>query len=129
MNRRHTHVVSGLATCALVLALVPLPASAQEADAGVPPRKDVPSSLARADDLPNPLGDAHRALRKDAVNQLLTGEAEVVSRNGSNVIALTSEQPGNQGRHKGKQPPTKYVHYDVDREASVLTIRSPTGAS
>ncbi|WEV79317.1 immune inhibitor A [Janibacter cremeus] len=128
MKRRHTHVVSGLAASALVLALMPLSASAQGAGGGVPPQEDNPSS-ARADDLPNPLGDAQRALRKDAVTQLLKGEAKVVSKNGSNVIALTGESSDSSAAKdgRGKPPPTKYVQYDVDREASVFTILAEFG--
>lgn len=132
MKRRHTHVVSGLATSALVLALMPLSASAQETGGAVPPQEDNPSSSsAQPDDLPNPLGDAQRALRKDAVTQLLTGEAEVEKKNGSKVIALTGEPEGQSAvkgnAGKGKNPPTKYVQYGVEREASIFTILAEFG--
>ena len=141
MKRRHTHVVSGLAASALVLALMPLSASAQGTANGVPPQDGGPAAAHQDDDLPNPLGDAQRALREDAVTKLLTGEARVVSKNGSNVIELTSEEAperyatkGNgkgkgKAGDKGKTPPPskKYVQYDVNREASVFTILAEFG--
>nr|WP_221935723.1 immune inhibitor A domain-containing protein [Janibacter cremeus] len=120
-------------------------ASAQEAGGGVPPQEDNPSSSSvRPDDLPNPLGDAQRALRKDAVTKLLTGEARVVTKGGSSVIEIASENPsksyargpGGPGKdtrknrdrqHKGKGHDKKYVQYDVDREASVFTILTDFG--
>ncbi len=136
MKRRHTHVVSGLAASALVLALMPLSASAQGASDGAPPQEGTASSAQQKDDLPNPLGDTQRALREDAVTQLLTGEARVVKRNGSNVIELTSDQTmvrhkgKDKGKDKGKNaapPSKKYVQYDVNREASVFTILTEFG--
>ena len=65
MRRRHIHVVSGLATSALVLALMPLSASAGTTADGAPPQKDGTTHEMRQDDLPNPLGDAQRELREE----------------------------------------------------------------
>ena len=84
MKRRHTHVVSGLAASALVLTLAPMAASAGTT-AGVAP-EDPAASTARHDDLPNPLGDAQRELRKDAVDQLLAGGTR------GKVLITTGEQ-------------------------------------
>ena len=138
MKRRHTHVVSGLAASALVLTLAPMAASAGTT-AGVAP-EDPAASTARHDDLPNPLGDAQRELRKDAVDQLLAGEAKVVTKNGTKVIEVKSKDKAerhataagvtkDKGRKKDKGPKgrTKYVQYDVNREASVFTILTDFG--
>lgn len=138
MNRRHTHVVSGLAASALVLALAPLSASAGTTARVAP--EDMAASSARQDDLPNPLGDAQRELRQEAVDQLMRGEARLVTKNGTQVIEIKSEDAAERhakakstkdkgkGRHKGKHKPrTKYVQYDVDREASVFTILTDFG--
>ncbi|MEU4419510.1 hypothetical protein AB0F81_02720 [Actinoplanes sp. NPDC024001] len=40
------------------------------------------------DDLPNPLEDKRRALREQAISQVLTGESKVETRNGSKVVNL-----------------------------------------
>ncbi|CAM3930233.1 immune inhibitor A domain-containing protein [Janibacter anophelis] len=140
MKRRHTYVVSGLAASALVLTLAPMSASARTT-AGVAP-DDRSASTARHDDLPNPLGDAQRELREDAVTKLLRGEAKLVTKNGTQVIEITSDDAAEQhtqakghkdrttaskGKGKDKKPRTKYVQYDVDREASVFTILTDFG--
>lgn len=140
MKRRHTYVVSGLAASALVLTLAPMSASARTT-AGVAP-DDRSASTARHDDLPSPLGDAQRELREDAVTKLLRGEAKLVTKNGTQVIEVTSDDAAEQhtqakghkdrttaskGKGKDKKPRTKYVQYDVDREASVFTILTDFG--
>lgn len=131
MKRRHTYVVSGLAASALVLTLAPLSATAGTT-ANVAP-DDRAASSARHDDLPNPLGDAQRELREDAVDKLIKGEAKLVNKNGKQVIEIKSEDAAERhakGKAKGKgkhKPRTKYVQYDVDREASVFTILTDFG--
>ncbi|KRE38016.1 protease [Janibacter sp. Soil728] len=126
MKRRHTYVVSGLAASALVLTLAPLSATA--GTTAVAP-DDSAASTARHDDLPNPLGDAQRELRKDAVDQLMRGEAKLVTKNGKQVIEIKSEDPAERhAKGKAKKPPrTKYVQYDVNREASIFTILTDFG--
>lgn len=115
----------GLAASALVLALMPLSASAGTT-AGVAP-EDGAASSARHDDLPHPLGDAQRKLREEAVDQLLKGETDVVTKHGSNVIEVKSDDAlSAKGKGKGKRR-SKYVQYDVDREASVFTILTDVG--
>lgn len=140
MKRRHTYVVSGLAASALVLTLAPMSASARTTAAVAP--DDRSASTARHDDLPSPLGDAQRELREDAVTKLLRGEAKLVTKNGTQVIEVTSDDAAEQhtqakghkdrttaskGKGKDKKPRTKYVQYDVDREASVFTILTDFG--
>jgi immune inhibitor A len=140
VKRRHTYVVSGLAASALVLTLAPLSANAGTTAVAT---DDPAASTARHDDLPNPLGDAQRELRKDAVDQLMRGEAKLVTKNGTQVIEIKSEDAPERhakgkghedhttkGTHKGKDkkpPRSKYVQYDVDREASVFTILTDFG--
>lgn len=138
MKRRHTHVVSGLAASALVLALMPMSASAGETAGGVPPQEGDTKAV-QQDDKPHPLGDAQRELREEAVDQLLKGEADLVTKNGTQVIELKSEEEAERhasledrakGRSAGKgkhRPRSKYVQYDVDREASIFTILTDFG--
>ncbi|WP_435198850.1 immune inhibitor A domain-containing protein [Janibacter sp. GS2] len=127
--------MSGLAASALVLALMPMSASAGETAGAVPPQ-DGATKAAHHDDKPHPLGDAQRELREDAVDKLLKGEADLVTKGGSQVIELKSEDQAerhtslNKGKGKGKgkdRPRSKYVQYDVDREASVFTILTDFG--
>ncbi len=133
MKRRHTIVVPGLAASALVLALMPMSASAGETSGGAPPQDDGTKHTQR-DDRPHPLGDAQRELREDAVDKLIKGEADLVTKNGSQVIELKSKDaterhagPAGKGKDKGKGPRSKYVQYDVDREASIFTILTDFG--
>lgn len=138
MKRRHTHVVSGLAASALVLALMPMSASAGETAGGIPPQEGDTKAV-QHDDKPHPLGDAQRELREEAVDQLLKGEADLVTKNGTQVIELKSEEEAERhasledrakGRSAGKgkhRPRSKYVQYDVDREASIFTILTDFG--
>jgi immune inhibitor A len=71
----------------------------------------------KKDDLPNPLGDAQRKLRKEAVAKLLKGEASLQNRGGSQVIAVPSES--------GED---RYVQmYATEREESIFTVLSEFG--
>ena len=106
---------------ALALTLAPSAAQAVPSDGDSPM-----NGAARADDLPNPLGDAQRELRKAAVQQLLGGEATIETRGGQKVIRVKSDRaPGlKQGGDQGKD---KYVLYDVNREEDIFTILSEIG--
>ncbi|GAB3240459.1 immune inhibitor A domain-containing protein [Kineosporia babensis] len=79
----------GLATASLVAAgaglLVPV-----TAQAAVPRAVQAVSGseVAGSDDLPNPLAEKARALREEAVSGVLDGEADVLRRNGSDVVRL-----------------------------------------
>lgn len=132
MKRRHTTIVSGLAASALALALMPMSASAGETAGEVPPQEGGTKTV-KQDDKPHPLGDAQRELRQDAVDKLLTGEAELVTKNGTQVIEVKSEEeaerhtPGAKAKGKKHRPRSKYVEYDVDREASIFTILTDFG--
>ncbi|HEY7719693.1 MAG TPA: hypothetical protein VH915_13100, partial [Pedococcus sp.] len=61
MKRRHISVLSGVAVSAVALSMAPAQAQA------IPVHGDPePKAAHREHDLPNPLGDAARALRKEA---------------------------------------------------------------
>ncbi|XKF14254.1 immune inhibitor A [Knoellia locipacati] len=81
------------------------------------PPVDGSSKAQKRDDLPNPLGDAQRKLRKDAVAKLIKGEASLQTRNGAQVIAVPTES--------GED---RYVQmYTTEREESIFTILSEFG--
>ncbi len=121
MKRRHT-ALAGIATSALLLALVPA-TSATAGSTPAPPQGEPTGSLAKVDDKSHPLGDAQRALREAAVDKLVSGDAEVTTKNGKRVIELKAGKgKKGKGRHKNK-----YVQYDVNREANLFTILTDFG--
>jgi len=96
-------VVAGLLGAAMVTSVgVLLPTVAQAA----PPVDPAPSSVSRGetqtqvDDLPNPLEDKRRALRTQAISDVVSGKAKPVSRNGSQVVKVghTRGGPGKKGK-------------------------------
>ncbi|WP_191563425.1 immune inhibitor A domain-containing protein [Janibacter melonis] len=121
MKRRHSTALAGIATSALVFTLAPTTATATAGASEVPPQ-DGTSKNVQQDDKPNPLGDAQRRLREDAVDKLVKGEADVVTRGGKKVIELKGAKDG-----KGNRKKSKYVEYDVNREASVFTVLTDFG--
>jgi immune inhibitor A len=70
--------------------------------AGAPKSPDFsePSFSARPDDLPNPLGEAQAALKKEAINRVINGSATPETRNGSQVVRVG----GNRFAELKKQP-------------------------
>ncbi|MFC8504272.1 immune inhibitor A domain-containing protein [Pedococcus sp. NPDC057267] len=119
MKRRHLSVISGAATAAVALSVATAPAQATPA-----PTANEPKAANRSHDLPNPLGDAQRALRKEAVEKLLKGEATTETRGGQRVIKVK----GNAKAPKGsKASQDRYVSYPVEREEDIFTILTDFG--
>ncbi|HET8766762.1 MAG TPA: immune inhibitor A domain-containing protein [Pedococcus sp.] len=119
MKRRHLSVISGAAIAAVALSVATAPAQATPA-----PTQNEPKAANRAHDLPNPLGDAQRALRKEAVEKLVKGEATTETRGGQRVIKLK----GNAKAAKGsKAAQDRYVSYPVEREEDIFTILTDFG--
>ena len=83
-------VVVGLLGAAMVTSVgVMLPAGANAA----PPVDPAPVAKAGAnpapvDDLPNPLEDKRRALREQAVADVVSGKSKVIQKNGSSVVKV-----------------------------------------
>jgi immune inhibitor A len=117
VKRRHLSVLSGVATAAVALSMASAPAQATPVQGDKEPKANN-----RAHDLPNPLGDAQRKLRQEAVNKLLKGEATTEMRGGQRVIKLAGKKDA-----KGKKHKDKYVSYPVDREESIFTILTDFG--
>ncbi|GAB3415102.1 immune inhibitor A domain-containing protein [Flindersiella endophytica] len=91
MNPRRTTTALAAAAAAVALAV----ASTQlPAVAAPPPAADAaPAARSNApDDLPNPLGDKQRAMRKAAVEKVLRGEATVERRGKSDVVRVSKNQ-------------------------------------
>ncbi|MFC7489056.1 MULTISPECIES: immune inhibitor A domain-containing protein [unclassified Knoellia] len=122
MTRRHTRALAGLAGAALVVSLAPMGAQAKDA---APPADNKAASEAHRDhDLPNPLGDAARELRKDAVNKLIKGEATTETRGGQRVIKVKGNAKAPKGSKAAKD---RFVSYPVNREEDIFTILAEFG--
>jgi immune inhibitor A len=107
-------VLSGAAVAAVALSMTPAQSQA------IPVQGDKePKAANRAHDLPNPLGDAQRELRKTAVEKLVKGEATTETRGGQRVIKLEGTRDA-----KGRKGQDRYVSYPVNREESIFTILS-----
>ncbi len=113
MKKRSWSAVSGLATVALVAAVLTAPMQAQAAPRSPEQgdRDPAANQASQPDNLPNPLADAAAEVRKDAVSKLVRGEAATTRINGNRVIEV-----------KGKGTKSKYVDYPVNREEDIFTV-------
>ena len=102
--------LSGAALVAFAMTAVPM---AQVS--AVPSQDGQTSHEHRKDDLPHPLGDKQRAMKDEAIKQLIKGDAKVVTKNGSRSIQL------------GEGAEKQFVQYDVERTENVLTILTEFG--
>ncbi|WP_328478861.1 immune inhibitor A [Actinoplanes sp. NBC_00393] len=90
-----------------------------------PPADPSPAAQAEeqlpVDDLPNPLEEKRRALREQAVSQVLSGESKVETRNGSKVVNLGKTYGnGGFGRY-GKNQYVELAREQTDRIFVILT--------
>ena len=120
MKRRHMSVLSGVAVAAVALSIGSVPAQAKPAPVVA---KD-PSYTNRDHDLPNPLGDAQRELRKEAINKLIKGEATTETRGGERVIKMKGNKSAKKGSAAAKD---KYVSWPVNREEDIFTVLADFG--
>jgi immune inhibitor A len=119
VKRRYVSVLSGAAVAAVALSMAP--ASAQ----ATPVAGDREAKAANRDhDLPNPLGDAQRALRKEAVQKLVKGEATTEIRGGQRVIKIAGSAKAAKGSKAAKD---KFVSYPVEREEDIFTVLADFG--
>ena len=120
MKRHHLSVLSGVAVAAVALSMAP--ASAQ----ATPVVGDREAKVAQRDhDLPNPLGDAQRDLREEAVKKLIKGEATTETRGGQRVIKVKGSK--NAAARGTKAAKDKYVSWPVNREEDIFTILTDFG--
>ena len=86
MNRT---ILGGLASLALVAAASGVAAAAPSPQGSEPdPYDRAPASSRKSDDLPNPLGDKQRAMRRAALGDVIVGKATPQERNGSSVVQV-----------------------------------------
>ena len=119
MKRRHISVLSGVAAAAVALTMAPAQAQA------IPVQGDREQKAAnRAHDLPNPLGDAQRALRQEAINKLIKGQATTETRGGQRVITIKGSTKAKKGSKAAKD---RYVSWPTNREEDIFTILANFG--
>jgi len=110
-------VVAGLLGAAMVTSVgVLLPAVAQAAPPVEPVTALPGARSAGVDDLPGPLEDKRRALREQAVSDVVSGKAKAVDRNGSQVVKV--------GRHGKKD---QYVELGRERTDRIFVILAEFG--
>ena len=120
MKRHHVSVLSGVAVAAIALSMAPSSAQA------TPVAGDREARTATRDhDLPNPLGDAARDLREEAVNKLIKGEATTETRGGERVIKVKGSK--NAAARGTKAAKDKYVSWPVNREEDIFTVLADFG--
>ncbi|EAP99397.1 putative secreted protease [Janibacter sp. HTCC2649] len=107
-----------------MVSLAPMGAQAKDA---APVAKDAKASTQKKDDLPNPLGDAQRALRQDAINKLVKGEATTEIRGGQRVIKIAGDDKAAKGAKGAKGSKDRFVSYPVEREEDIFTILAEFG--
>jgi immune inhibitor A len=116
-------VAAGLLGAVMVAGVgVLLPAVAQAA----PPAEPVPTSVApgqsKVDDLPSKQEERRRAMREQAISDVVSGKAKVETRNGSRVVNLgrTFGGPGKRGKDQ-------YVELDNERTDRIFVILAEFG--
>ena len=121
-SRRMSVLASTLAGAALVAAgLVgasPLTAAASP-PAAAPPA-DTSVAAPKSDELPNPAEDKRRALREEAVQQVLTGEATATKTEGSTVVRL-------QGKAREGKKQDKFVEIAREKTDKIFVILTEFG--
>lgn len=77
-----------------------------------------PQTGAETDDLPNPLEDKRRALRQEALDLVLSGEAEVEQRGPSTVVRVgqTPAEGAPDARQAAPAPPAQDQYVELARE-------------
>lgn len=75
--------------------------------------------VAAPDELPSPMEDKRRALRQEALSQVLSGEATVTTKGGSSVVKLEGEA------RKGKQD--RYVELGREKTDKIFVVLAEFG--
>ncbi len=123
-------VVVGLLGVAMVTSVgAMLPTVAAAAPPAVPmPAANADSVGAPIDDLPNPLEDKRRALRTQAVSDVVSGKAKAVTKNGSSVVKVGRTQgSGATNRSLPRGGKDQYVEVGRERTDKIFVILADFG--
>ncbi|HET6530274.1 MAG TPA: immune inhibitor A domain-containing protein [Actinoplanes sp.] len=81
-----------------------------------------------ADELPNPQEDKRRALRQEAIKEVISGRAKPVTRNGSTVVKVGSTATAEAATHADAQPPKdQYVELAREKTDKIFVILAEFG--
>ncbi|MDJ0323978.1 immune inhibitor A [Cryobacterium sp. PH31-AA6] len=120
-SRSMSTFVSTIAGAALVAAgLVGGPLAAAASPPTAAPPADTSVGAPQSDELPNPAEDKRRALREEAVQQVLNGEATATRSGGSTVVKLSGK-----GRDGTKQD--KFVEIGREKTDKIFVILTEFG--
>ncbi|MBB2891206.1 immune inhibitor A domain-containing protein [Flexivirga oryzae] len=128
MTRRVYKTAAGVTACAATAAFT-LAGVAQPADAQ-PTQPASPSTVHRADNLPNPRAEQQAAERQAAVDKLVKGQATVKTIHGSKVIELQAPESNKHHNKRGKgtkKRKGRYVQYDVNQSTKIFTTLAEFG--
>jgi immune inhibitor A len=118
-------VLVGLTTAALIAAgLTTMGTAAQAA----PPQGDTAKSVAApVDDLPSPAEEKQRAMRQEAISDVLSGDRKTERRGGSTVVKMgTKPGPKTKSKHKrGKVD--QYVELSRDKTDKIFVVLAEFG--
>jgi immune inhibitor A len=123
-------VVVGLLGAAMVTSVgVMLPAGASAAPPVEPAQvAKADANSATVDDLPNPLEDKRRALREQAIADVVSGEAKAVTKNGSSVVKVGRTQgSGVSNRAVAKSGQDQYVEVGREQTDRIFVILTEFG--
>ncbi|MEV4703608.1 immune inhibitor A domain-containing protein [Actinoplanes sp. NPDC049316] len=118
----------GLLGAAMVTSVgIMVPAGAVAAPP-VDPAPVAKSGAAPLDDLPNPLEEKRRALREEAVADVVSGKAKPIKRNGSTVVKVGRTQgSGVTNRKVAKTGTDQYVELGRERTDRIFVILAEFG--
>ncbi len=123
-------VVVGLLGAALVGSVgIMLPAAASAAPPVDPaPAAQAGSKASPTDDLPNPLEEKRRALREQAVADVVSGRTKPIKRNGSTVVKIGRTQgSGDTNRKVAASGTDQYVELSRERTDHIFVILAEFG--
>lgn len=124
MNRSTTGLLSLALATGLGVSLATSPVTAAAPPEGSPsaaPGDQSDIQLTAKHDLPNPLEDKRRALRQEAITQVLNGEAKPVQRGKSTVVKISDSRtsPAADKNGKRKQKATREDQYvELERKST-----------
>lgn len=114
--------LTGLLAMALIsgAAVVSAPAATAAPSVGAPPVDAGSTDITQAtDELPNPLEDKRRALREEAITQVIDGDVQATTQDGSTVVKLAGRD--RQGRED------KYVELGRETTDKIFVILAEFG--
>ncbi|BCJ52854.1 protease [Actinoplanes sp. NBRC 14428] len=122
-------VVVGLLGAAMVTSVgISVPTGASAAPPVDPAPVAKAADSAHVDDLPNPLEDKRRALREEAVADVVSGKAKPIKRNGSTVVKVGRTQgSGVTNRKVAKTGTDQYVELGREQTDRIFVILAEFG--